>query len=194
MSRLVNYLFALFAIVLLAGCTSTNTTLNVNPSMTLPQADPSLMGVTISVTGADNRQDQALAKINRDGQLVTLTASRDLRYLLQETLEKQMAARGYMIGADGTVNVQIIVNQLFADVKEGNLRHNITTQTDIAIVAQAKNGNKQTKNYRSSYSVQGPLTASNSDITKSIDTVLNTVISDMANDLSVHEFIKQNAR
>ncbi len=73
------------------------------------------MGVTVSITGADQRQDQALAKVTRNNQLVTLTASRDLRFLLQEVLEKQMTARGYMIGPNGAVNLQIIVNQLYAD-------------------------------------------------------------------------------
>ncbi len=47
------------------------------------------MGVTVSINGADQRTDQALAKVTRNNQLVTLTASRDLRFLLQEVLEKQ---------------------------------------------------------------------------------------------------------
>lgn len=74
------------------------------------------MGVTVSINGADQRTDQALAKVTRDNQIVTLTASRDLRFLLQEVLEKQMTARGYMVGPNGPVNLQIIVSQLYADV------------------------------------------------------------------------------
>lgn len=73
------------------------------------------MGVTVSINGADQRTDQALAKVTRDNQIVTLTASRDLRFLLQEVLEKQMTARGYMVGPNGPVNLQIIVSQLYAD-------------------------------------------------------------------------------
>ncbi|WP_348260220.1 YajG family lipoprotein, partial [Salmonella enterica] len=78
---------------------------------TLPQQDPSQMGVTVSITGADQREDQALAKVTRNNQLVTLTASRDLRFLLQEVLQTEMAARGYMIGPNGAVNLQIILSQ-----------------------------------------------------------------------------------
>lgn len=99
--------------------------------------------------------------MTRDNQLVTLTASRDLRFLLQEVLEKQMTSRGYMIGPSGAVDLQIIVNNLYADVSCGNVRYNISTKADIAIIATAKNGNKMTKNYRASYSVEGafgPLT------------------------------------
>lgn len=46
------------------------------------------MGVTVSINGADQRPEQALAKVTRDNQQVTLTASRDLRFLLQEVLRE----------------------------------------------------------------------------------------------------------
>ena len=152
------------------------------------------MGVTVSINGADQRQDQALAKVTRNNQLVTLTASRDLRFLMQEVLEKQMTARGYMIGPNGAVNLQIIVNQLYADVSQGNVRYNISTKADIAIIATAANGNKMTKNYRSNYSVEGAFQASNKNISDTVDSVLGDTIADMAQDTSIHDFIKQNAR
>ncbi len=182
------------ALFMLAGCATPPTTIDVSPKITLPSQDPSLMGVTISINGADQRADQALAKLNRDNQLVTLTPSRDLRFLLQEVLEKQMTARGYMIGPNGTVDLQIIVSQLFADVSQGNLRYSISTKADISIIATAKNGNKMTKNYRSNYNVEGALQASNKNIAEAVNNVLTDTISDMAQDTSVHEFIKQNAR
>ncbi|MFP1722166.1 lipoprotein [Lonsdalea quercina] len=186
-------IFPLLAIMALAGCAGKGNTLNINPNIALPSQDPSLMGVTISINGADLRQDQALAKVNRDSQLVTLLPSRDLRFLLQEALEKQMSARGYMIGTGGPVALQIVVNTLYADVTEGNLRYTITTKADISIIAQAANGNKQVKNYRSTYNVQGALTATNNKITTAVNQVLGDVISDMAQDTSVNEFIKTNA-
>ncbi|MCH5050713.1 lipoprotein [Pectobacterium aquaticum] len=186
--------FPLLAIILLAGCAAKSNTLNITPKISVPSQDPTLMGVTISINGADQRADQALAKVNRDGQLITLTPSRDLRFLLQEALEKQMTARGYMIGTGGPVALQIVVNHLYADVSEGNLRYNITTKADISIISQAANGNKQVKNYRSTYNVQGAFTANNENITNAVNTVLGDVINDMAQDTSVSSFIKENAR
>ncbi|MCG7387932.1 MULTISPECIES: lipoprotein [Pantoea] len=186
-------LFPLLAAFILAGCASNSNTLTIQPKIELPQQDPSLMGVTVSITGADQRSDQALAKVNRDGQLVTLTPSRDLRFLLQEVLEKQMTARGYMIGPDGAVDLQIVVNNLYADVTQGNVRYSITTKADISIIATAKNGNKQVKNYRQTYSVEGAFSATNDKITKAVNSTLGDVISDMAQDTSINNFIKQNA-
>lgn len=186
--------FPLLAVILLAGCAAKSNTLNITPKISLPSQDPTLMGVTISINGADQRADQALAKVNRDGQLITLTPSRDLRFLLQEALEKQMTARGYMIGTGGLVALQIVVNHLYADVSEGNLRYNITTKADISIISQAANGNKQVKNYRSTYNVQGAFTANNENITNAVNTVLGDVINDMAQDTTVSSFIKENAR
>lgn len=187
-------LFPLVALFMLASCATPPTTLEVSPKITLPNADPSLMGVTISINGADQRSSQALAKVTRDNQLVTLTASRDLRFLLQEVLEKQMTARGYMTGPGGPVDLQIIVNNLYADVSQGSVRYKIATRADISIVASAKNGNKLTKNYRASYSVEGAFQATNKDITNAVNSVLTDTIADMAQDTSVNDFIKQNAR
>lgn len=184
----------LMALFMLAGCASPSNTLEVSPQIALPQQDPSLMGITISINGADQRADQALAKLNRNNQLVTLTASRDLRYLLQEVLEKQMTARGYMIGPNGPVDLQIIVNTLFADVSQGNVRYKISTKADITITAVAKNGNRMNKQYRSTYNVEGAFQASNSDIATAVNTTLTDTIAEMAQDTSVHDFIKQNAR
>lgn len=191
---LKKYLMPFVAILLLSGCAASTNRLDISPKIQLPQQDPSLMGVTVSVNGVDQRPEQALAKVNRDGQLVTLTPSRDLRFLLQEVLEKQMTARGYMIDPDGAVDLQIVVNKLYADVTEGNVRYNITTRADISIIAHAKNGNKQVKSYQSVYNVQGAFSATNDKITSAVDSVLADVINDMANDSSVNSFIKQNAR
>jgi uncharacterized lipoprotein YajG len=83
-SMLKKFIFPLLAMFVLAGCATSSNTLEVSPKIKLPQQDPGLMGVTVSINGADQRRDQALAKINRDGQLVTLTPSRDLRFLLQD--------------------------------------------------------------------------------------------------------------
>ena len=114
--------------------------------------------------------------------------------LLQEVLEKQMTARGYMVGPNGPVNLQIIVSQLYADVSQGNVRYNIATKADIAIIATAQNGNKMTKNYRASYNVEGAFQASNKNIADAVNSVLTDTIADMSQDTSIHEFIKQNAR
>ncbi len=187
-------IFPVLALFMLAGCATSTNTLDVSPKIVLPSQDPTLQGITISINGADQRQDQALANVNRDGQLISLTPSRDLRFLLQESLEKQMTARGYMVGADGAVDLQIVVNNLYADVQEGNLRYNITTKADISIIATAKNGSKQVKNYRSTYNVQGALSATNAKITNAVNTTLGDVISDMASDTSISDFIKTNAR
>ncbi|GAA0481216.1 MULTISPECIES: lipoprotein [Tatumella] len=185
--------FPLLAVLALAGCATSSNTLDVTPTMTLPQQDPALMGVTISINGADQRTSQALAQVTRDNQLVTLTPSRDLRFLLQEVLEKQMTARGYMIGPDGAVDLQIVVNKLYANVSQGNLRYSITTSADISITATAKNGNKQIKTYRQTYSIEGPFSATNDKITQAVNQTLSDVITDMSRDTSINQFIKQNS-
>ncbi|CDH30479.1 putative lipoprotein [Xenorhabdus bovienii str. Jollieti] len=185
---------SLLALFFLAGCANSGNTLAIQPKITLPPVDPTMKAITISISGVDHRQSQALAQVNRDARLVTLTPSRDLRFLLQEALEKQMVARGYMIGSPANANLQVVVNQLYANVKEGSLRHDISTKAEISIIVYAQDGSQQIKNYRTSYNVQGPLSATNAKIADAVNTVLSDVIADMAQDLSVSTFIKQNVR
>lgn len=188
-------LFPLMALFILAGCTARpDTTLNINPTMTLPQQDASLMGATVSLAGEDLRQDPSLAKVNRDAQLLSLTPSRDMRFLMQEVLEKQLRARGYMVGPEGSVNVQVVINNLFADVQEGDLRYSISAKVDISIICQAKNGATQTKNFRSTHNVKGAFTATNKNIENVLNDALSSTIKDLAEDTSISDFIRQNAR
>jgi uncharacterized lipoprotein len=177
---------------MLAGCATPPTTIDVSPKITLPQQDPSLMGVTVSINGADQRPDQALAKVTRDNQQVTLTASRDLRFLLQEVLEKQMTARGYD-WPNGAVDLQIIVNKLYADVSgQRALQHR--HQSGYRHHRHREERQQDDQNYRASYSVEGAFQASNQNIADAVNSVLTDTIADMAQDTSIHDFIKQNAR
>ncbi|MDE9480660.1 lipoprotein [Xenorhabdus bovienii] len=192
LKKIFTSLLALFFLAGLSGCANSGNTLAIQPKITLPPVDPTMKAITISISGVDHRQSQALAQVNRDARLVTLTPSRDLRFLLQEALEKQMVARGYMIGSPANANLQVVVNQLYANVKEGSLRHDISTKAEISIIVYAQDGSQQIKNYRTSYNVQGPLSATNAKIADAVNTVLSDVIADMAQDLSVSTFIKQN--
>lgn len=66
-----------------------------------------------------------------------------------------------MIGSPANANVQISINTFKADVQEGSLRHNITVNIDITILATAQNNSTKSRTFRTSYNVQGPLSASN---------------------------------
>jgi uncharacterized lipoprotein len=184
----------LFSIFLLAGCATSSNTIEINPKITLPSHDPALNPVTVSINGADNRRDQAVAKVMRDNKVVSLMPSRDLRFLLQEVLEKQMTARGFMVGPTGSVDLAIVVNHLFANVEQGSLRYSIHSQVDISIIATDKKGNKHSKDYRQRYSVEGPFNASNQKIAETVNSALSDVITTMSQDVSLSEFIKKSAK
>ncbi len=111
-------LFPLVAMFMLAGCATPPTTIEVSPKITLPQQDPSLMGVTVSINGADQRPDQALAKVTRDNQQVTLTASRDPALPARRGCWRNQDDRSRLHDWPERCGpiCQIIVNKLYADV------------------------------------------------------------------------------
>lgn len=186
--------FPLFALFLLAGCATSNNTLSLEPKITLPARNPSLNATSISVSSVDNRTSKSLAEINRNGSLVVLSPSRDPRYLMQESVEKQMAARGFMVSSPANVNLVVQLNQLNAQVSEGNLRHNITVNSSVTVNATAPNGSTKSRTFTRNYNNQELLGASNDKIEKAINTALADLITDMANDQELTQFIKQNSR
>lgn len=105
-----------------------------------------------------------------------------------------MTARGYVIDPNGAADLQIIVNKLYADVSQGNVCYSIAVKADTAIITTATSDTRMIKNYRASYSAEGAFQTSNKDIADAINSVLADAIADMAQDTSVHDFIKQNAR
>ncbi|KAB7702385.1 hypothetical protein GBN26_04375 [Plesiomonas shigelloides] len=188
------FLLPLLAVLSLAGCVSQpSNTVAVNPPIALPHQDPTLMGATIAISSSDQRPKPYVAMVRRgEGKPEPLYASRDLRFLMQEVLEKQMQKRGYMLGTTGQATLEIIPIEIYADVTEGNLRHNITTKAKIRVITRTPKG-EMVKEYRATYNVQGPLGAKNEDISKALNEVLKSVISDMAQDDSINTYIRQNS-
>ncbi|MGP1924323.1 MAG: YajG family lipoprotein [Arsenophonus sp. NEOnobi-MAG3] len=177
----------------LIGCVAQSNTLSIEPNITLPIQDPSIRAVSINITSIDKRSSTVLAEVNRNARIAVLKPSRDLRYLLQEALEKQMIARGFTVSVPANINLQIALNNLYANVQEGSLRHNITIDVVISVLAMASNGSTSTRSYMRSYNEQGLLHANNEKIANAINKVLTDIIADMANDPEISQFIKQNA-
>lgn len=195
LKKLLIGITAILSIAFLSGCVAQNdNTIVLSPKIELPKQDLSQFPATISINSVDKRAEQTLAKIMKQDQLIALMPNRDVRFLLQEILEKQMTARGFMTGGQSNVDVQIVLNKLYADVQEGNLRHNITANADISIIATAKNGTQQTKTFRSTYNVEGPLSANNAKVTDTLNFVLTAVITQMSEDTGIATFIRQNGQ
>ncbi|MEQ4922761.1 YajG family lipoprotein [Proteus hauseri] len=189
-----NLLCAFFALTMLAGCAAPTNKLSIEPTLSMPAADPTMRPISLNISSQDKRPSKALAEINRNGKLDVLVPTRDLAFLMQEILQKQMTARGFMIGSPAAADVIITINKLKADVGEGSVRHNISAMADISIIVTLPSGNSNTKTFRTSYNVQGPFGATNEKIAAAINNVLTELVSDMAKDASVSQFIKSNAR
>ncbi|HIE5479806.1 TPA: YajG family lipoprotein [Proteus mirabilis] len=189
-----NLLCAVFALTMLAGCATPSNKLSIEPVMSVPPSDPTMRPITLSITSQDKRPSKNLAEISRNGKLEVLVPTRDLAFLMQEIVQKQMMARGYTFGSPAAADVIVVINKLNADISEGSLRHNISAKADISVVVSMPNGSTNTKTYRTSYNVQGPFGASNDKIAAAINNVLSELVSDMAKDPSVSQYIKSNAR
>ncbi|GAB1438980.1 lipoprotein [Providencia sp.] len=186
--------FPLLGLFLLAGCATSSNTLSLEPKIALPAKNPTLNATSISVSSVDNRTNKSLAEVNRNGSLVVLNPSRDPRYLMQEAVEKQMAARGFMVTSPANVNLVVQLNKLDTNVSEGSLRHNITVNSSVSIIATAPNGSTKTRSFTRNFNTQELLAANNAKIEAAINSALADLIADMATDQEITDFIRQNSR
>lgn len=150
--------------------------------------------ISLTINAVDARSEVAVAKLEEDGQLVSLLASPDSRLILLDALDKQMRARGYMIDPSGDVRVTLTINELFANVQQGSFRYLITTTAKITVVAETPTGGNITKTFRAVTTREGALSAKRINVSNALDDTLSSLIKSMSDDITVHEFIKQHTR
>lgn len=193
MTGLKKLLLPLCLVSLLSACAAPSNVIDVNPAITLPQTQPN-HGQALTVTAVDARADKSLAKLNRNGTLVTLQPSRDPAFLMQEVLTKQMQARGFNVTSASGLNMQLTLNTLFADVQEGSLRYNIDAVADVTITLRGGHGETFSKNYRTKHSVPGAFATSNQGIADVLEETLSQVINNMASDPSLSDAAQRMTR
>ncbi len=181
-------------ILLISGCAKQpDDLLYLNPSIKLPQQDMSMQPLNLTIKAVDNRQDKALSKIVRDNRLIDLTDSVDTTEFFRDTLEKQMRIRGYVTLPTANNSLTIYLDELYTNVQQGSFRYIMTTKAKIRLVAHTADGNEFTKTLSEIKRNEGVMDANKTDITTMLSTIESNLIASMANDNSIHYFLKQNA-
>ncbi|MDU8925526.1 YajG family lipoprotein [Pasteurellaceae bacterium LIM206] len=181
--------------VLLAACQTTrsNTLVFTPPAPTATMTSSNQKAV-VNVVGKDDRSNPSIATYKVNDGLFSLSASPDVATLFKQVLQQDLNAKGFHVGSvsAANTNVVVMVQQFYANVEEGNLRHKITSKIQLAIHVQGAKGNF-TKNIGSTRTDEGAFTVNNADIQKSLDAVLKEVVSAIYKDQEIANAIRQYA-
>ncbi|CAL1329324.1 YajG family lipoprotein [Candidatus Providencia siddallii] len=185
------YLF-IFILFITTSCSQKRHVVSLEPKIILPIQKIFSNSTSININIIDNRVKKFLSEINHNGKLLTINLSRDPTYLMKEVIEKQMIARGLKIKSPSHFNVFVQFNKLEAKIYEGTLHHNIIVNSSINLIITAPNGLIKTRSYTRKFSTQELLSANNIKIQNAVNNTLTDLISDMANDQEILDFINQN--
>lgn len=180
--------------LLMSGCAKQpDDALYLHPTIVLPQQDMSMKPIQLTIKAIDNRQDKALSKVVRDNRLISLTDSVDTKEFFRDMLEKQMRIRGYVTSATADNSLTLYLDELYANVQQGSFRYMITTKASIRLVAKTANGSEVTKTLSATNKREGIMDANKPLLTEILNNIESNIIASMANDNSIHQFLKQSA-
>lgn len=189
-------LIALMATALLTGCAtkpSNNLTFNPQSPTATAHFNTQNQKAIVNVITKDARQQPQISAYNINGNLHKLFSTPSVEQLFQQVIQQDLNAKGFRLESAGA-NVQVFVNvnEFYAKVEEGNIRHKITSKIQLQIQVQSTKGNF-TKNLGSSRVDEGALGVNNEDIRKSLDAVLKDVVASLYNDNEITNAIGQLA-
>lgn len=119
-------------------------------------------------------------------------ATSNLRLLLEDALSLQLKSQGYRIVDKSNQTLRLDLLDALVKVKHSMLSHTITANVQIQLVGQSNN-EKFVKRYTGKSTSQGPMSASNSDMALALNSLLEELLKEMANDKQLTQFMTENS-
>ncbi len=180
------------AVVLLSACAAPQPQqLNLHPSATLSSAQL-VQGKTYALTSKDLRTAQYVALIdNGHANVIPMHSRQNLRVTLEETLAKQFNSQGFAANLNSENNVELDIEDLLVNVKHSVLSSDMEGKIVLTVIAETPRG-KLTKTFTGTAKRSAPLSASDEDITRVVNDLINMTLEDIGNDKELRDYMKEN--
>lgn len=176
----------------LAGCSSApEPQLTIAPKTTLATV-PLVQNKALILESRDLRTAQFVAIIDNGGSDVQpIHANANIREVLQAAIADQLISQGYnLLGqSEGTFRVDLIDALVNVDQSSFSsvLNANVAMQLEVSVP-----GKKFTKRYTGKSTTESGSSASPEDMELALNSLLETVLGDMANDKQLSSFLQEN--
>lgn len=166
--------------------------LNIAPKPAQVSASPDNSGKAIDLTSRDLRTAQYVAVVDNGRRSVDpIHATANLRVALEDALRQQLNAQGFKVssGTEGKLRMDLL--EALVKVKHNVFNHEMDSQVQIQLVAETDKG-KFVKRYRGQSKIEDAGSASNADMELALNTLLEAVLKDIANDKQLTTYMDQN--
>lgn len=194
MHNLMKKLFITTAMILALGACSSpqQAQLTIAPQPVISPT-PLVKSTPLMLGSRDLRTAQFVAVVdNGREEVIPLHATTNLRISLEEALSRQLISQGFQMVSKSHTKLRLDLLDALVKVKHSMFSHQITTSVQIQLVAQ-NNADSFVKRYTGSATQKGAMSASPEDMEKELNSLLEAVLKDMANDKQLIKFMSENA-
>lgn len=181
-------------IMALSACSAkTQTQLTIAPKPNIAPI-PAVKNIPLVLGSRDLRTAQFVAVVdNGREEVLPVHATSNLRLSLEDALSRQLNSQGFQIVSGSSSKLRLDLLDALVKVKHSMFSHTMTTSVQIQLVAQ-NNGDSFVKRYTGFATQEGSMSASPEDMEKELNSLLEAVLQDMANDKQLIKFMSENTQ
>ncbi len=181
-----------FVLMGLSACSSSpEPQLNISLKPTLAPI-PLTQNQTLKLMSDDLRTAQFVAIIdNGDKEVQPIHSRSNLRGIVEGALKQQFASQGFQVNDESERTVRIELLDALVNVQDGFFSHTLRSNVDIRLTIES-NDKKFTKSYNGKSTIEGGSGASTEDMQVAMNTLLEAVLRDIANDKQLNKFMKES--
>ena len=179
------------SVTLLAACSAPQPPqLNITPEATL-SGNPIVQGKTFALSSQDVRTAQYVALIDSGrSNVVPMHAKQNLRILVENLLAQQFSSQGFHADINSNNTIVVEIQDALVNVKHSVMENEMDARVIIEITAETPQG-KLVKTYTGKALRSGLLSASDNDLEMVLNDVINLVLTDIANDAELQNYMKE---
>lgn len=185
--------FVLVSTLVLSACAATPPApLALMPTAVLT-SQPWAHNKTLNLTCVDQAPNSYIAVIDNGSteNVEVVQPQQPLSLTLRHVLAQQLTGQGFSISNNATSTMAVTVEKALVTIKQGLVEYNMRSELQLQLTVNTPNG-QFIKHYSGNSSREDALTASNKDIAISMNKLINSVLTEVANDSELNKYLTEN--
>ncbi|PMM39716.1 YajG family lipoprotein [Vibrio splendidus] len=164
--------------------------INVMPEASLSSSNL-VQGKTYTLTSKDVRAAQYVALVDSGrSNIQPIHAKQNMRISLEDALAKQLESQGFRASVNSENSIVLEIQEALVTVEHTIMENQMDGKVTLEVTAETPEG-KLVKTFNGTATRTGSLSASNDDISMVLNDVINLVLTEIANDPELQNYMKE---
>ncbi|MBW3698014.1 hypothetical protein EK599_20230 [Vibrio sp. T187] len=179
------------SIALLTACSAPQQAqLNIVPKATMSSNDI-VKDATFTLASKDVRAAQYVALVDSGrSNIEPIHAKQNMRIALENVFAQQLESQGFRVSVNSENSVILEIQEALVTVKHSIMENQMDGKVTLEVTAETPEG-KLVKTFNGVAQRTGTLSASDEEIEKVLNDVINLVLAEIANDKELQNYMKE---